>query len=204
MPGRTNWTRMTQLGWRVRFKYVSLPLPLHVVLSIACISPPCPLSRCKETPVDPTWVGESIPPSERKSSPATSVMVIQPTNFLRHFQESGIPPATDIPRAPAAKSPSQLEQLTAPASAVSFSAESPSQPEKTSKPCGSAASDAVAEGTAVPASSSETGGQGTIQFPASSAVFLGNLSCLASAPLSRTAPEVGAGTVLRNRLRARV
>ena len=97
MPGRTNWTRMTQLGWRVRFKYVSLPLPLHVVLSIACISPPCPLSRCKETPVDPTWVGESIPPSERKSSPATSVMVIQPTNFLRHFQESGIPPATDIP-----------------------------------------------------------------------------------------------------------
>ena len=45
MPGRTNWTRMTQLGWRVRFKYVSLPLPLHVVLSIACISPPCPLTE---------------------------------------------------------------------------------------------------------------------------------------------------------------
>ena len=75
MPGRTNWTRMTQLGWRVRFKYVSLPLPLHVVLSIACISPPCPLSRCKETPVDPTWVGESIPPSERNSSPAISVVL---------------------------------------------------------------------------------------------------------------------------------
>ena len=86
MPGRTNWTRMTQLGWRVRFKYVSLPLPLHVVLSIACISPPCPLSRCRETPDDPTWVGESIPPPERNSSPAISVVVIRgiPRAHWRH------------------------------------------------------------------------------------------------------------------------
>ena len=45
--GRTSDARTNQLdhmlsvlkrrGWRVRFKYVSLPLPLHVVLSIAWI-----------------------------------------------------------------------------------------------------------------------------------------------------------------------
>ena len=150
-----------KLVWRVRVKYVSLPVKLHVVLSIAWIKPISLAGRQSR--------GSKISVSSATSpSQPEIVIVIQPTNFLRHFQESGIPPATDIPRAPAAKSPSQLEQLTAPASAVSFSAESPSQPEKTSKPCGSAASDAVAEGAAAPASSSETGGQGTTQFPMSS------------------------------------
>ena len=40
-------------GRRVRVKMcVSAATAVDVVLSIACISPSCPLSRCKETPVD--------------------------------------------------------------------------------------------------------------------------------------------------------
>ena len=83
-----------KLVWRVRVKYVSLPLKLHVVLSIAWIKPISLAGRQSR--------GSKISVSSATSpSQPEIVIVIQPTNFLRHFQESGIPPATDIPRAPA-------------------------------------------------------------------------------------------------------
>ena len=90
--GRTSDARTNQLdhmlyvlklGWRVRVKYVSLPVKLHVVLSIAWIKPISLAGRQSR--------GSKISVSSATSpSQPEIVIVVQPTNFLRHFQESGI------------------------------------------------------------------------------------------------------------------
>ena len=104
--GRTSDARTNQLDhmlyvlklvWRVRVKYVSLPLKLHVVLSIAWIKPISLAGRQSR--------GSKISVSSATSpSQPEIVIVIQPTNFLRHFQESGFPPATDMTRSGAVPS----------------------------------------------------------------------------------------------------